>query len=189
MALIELTTERLILRTPTLADTEAVTAFANDPGVSWGGYGIPHPCADEDSEAWIRKGGKKLDAEEGYAFLLVRKEDGAVMGDVQLNRDPTHNNGDIGYIIGTEYRGNNYAFEAAAELLRFAFEDIELHRVYATCWARNEPSAHILEKLGFVREGVLREHALKWGRYEDDVYYGLLRREWLGQQKTKDTTR
>ena len=176
--MIELTTERLIMRTPTLDDVPAITAFANDPGASWGGYGIPHPCGDEDSEAWVRKGGKKLDAEEGYAFLLCRKEDGQVMGDVQLNRDSTHQIGDIGYIVGKAYRGHNYAFEAATELLRFAFEDIKLRRVYATCWARNEQSAHILEKLGFIREGVLREHALKWGKYEDDVYYGLLRREW-----------
>lgn len=177
--MIELQTERLILRTPTLADIEAVTAFANDPDCSWGGYGIPHPCSDEHSEAWIRKSGQKLDAEEGYAFLVCRKDDGAVMGDVQLNRDAMRNVGDIGYIIGKGHRGNGYAEEATHELLRFAFEDIELHRVYATCWARNERSAHILEKLGFIREGVLREHALKWGKYEDDVYYGMLRREWL----------
>ncbi len=176
--MITLETERLTLRTPTLADVEAITAFANDPECSWGGYGIPHPCSDEDSEAWVRKGGKKLDEEAGYAFLLVRKEDGAIIGDVQLNRDAPRNVGDIGYIVGKEHRGAGYAEEAARELLRFAFEDIELHRVYATCWRSNERSAHILEKLGFTREGVLREHALKWGKYEDDVYYGLLRREW-----------
>jgi len=177
--MIELHTERLLLRTPTLADAEDVRAFVDSPDCSWGGYGIIHPATVEEAEKWIRKCGAKLDAEEGYAFLLCRKDDGAVIGDVTLNRDATHNNGDIGYIVGETFRGSGYAFEAATELLRFAFESIELHRVTATCWARNERSAHILEKLGFVREGVLREHALKWGRYEDDAYYGMLRREWL----------
>jgi len=182
---ITLETERLLMRTPTLADAEAVCAFCDDPDCSWGGYGIPHPASLEQSQSWIRKCGEKLDEEACYAFLLVRKDDGAVVGDVTLNRDATRNVGDIGYILGEEFRGAGFAYEAAVELLRFAFESIELHRVYATCWGRNERSAHILEKLGFTREGVLREHALKWGRYEDDVYYGLLRREWEQQQREK----
>lgn len=177
--MIELTTERLILRTPTLADAEAVRAFADDAECSWGGYGIPHPYTLEKAQQWIRETGAALDEEKKYALLLVRKDNGAIVGDVMLNRDPTHNVGDIGYLVGKEHRGEGLAYEATVELLRFAFEDIELHRVYATCWASNERSAHILEKLGFIREGVLREQALKWGKYEDDVYYGMLRREWL----------
>jgi len=179
---ITLETERLVMRTPTLADAEAVRAFCDDPEASWGGYGIPHPYTLERAEKWIRETGAALDEEKKYALLLARKGDGAVVGDVQLNRDAAMNVGDIGYIVGREHRGAGYATEAAAELLRFAFEEVGLRRVYATCWARNERSARVLETLGFTREGVLREHALKWGRSEDDVYYGLLRREWEAQR-------
>ena len=175
--MIELQTERMILRTPTLADIESIRDYVDSADCSWGGYGIVHPATVEEAEKWVRKCGAKLDEEACYAFLLVRRDDGAIMGNVMLNRDAIRNVGDIGYIVGEKFRGHGYAFEAATELLRFAFEDIELHRVYATCWARNERSAHILEKLGFLREGVLREHALKWGKYEDDAYYGMLRRE------------
>lgn len=180
--MITLETNRLLMRTPTLDDAEAIRAFCDDPECSWGGYGIPQPYTLEHAQKWIRETGAALDEEKKYAFLLTCKDNDVIVGDVQLTRDPTHNVGDIGYIIGKEHRGAGYAEEAARELLRFAFEDIELHRVYATCWRSNERSAHILEKLGFTREGVLREHALKWGKYEDDVYYGLLRREWEEQR-------
>ncbi len=179
--MIELHTQRLLMRTPTLDDAEAIVAFCDDPESSWGGYGIPSPYTLEKAREWVTKTGADADEEKKYAFLLVRKDTSAIVGDVMLNRDPTHNIGDIGYIVGKDHRGHGFAFEAATELLRFAFESVGLHRVYATCWARNERSAHILEKLGFTREGVLREQALKWGQYEDDVYYGLLRREWVEQ--------
>jgi RimJ/RimL family protein N-acetyltransferase len=69
-------------------------------------------------------------------------------------------------------------FEATSTLLRFAFEQLSLHRVEADVDPRNEASIRLLEKLGFQREGYLRERWLVGEEINDTVFYGLLRREW-----------
>lgn len=175
---LEIRTERLILRSPTLADAEAICAFCDDPDISWSIVGVPTPYSPELAARWVREYGEGLDREEKYAFLICRAADGVVMGDTVLKRDQRDNRAELGYILGKNYRGQGYAYEAARAMVDFAFESLELHRLWATTFARNERSSKLLRKLGFRREGVLREHCLKWGRYEDDVLWGLLRRDW-----------
>jgi RimJ/RimL family protein N-acetyltransferase len=67
---------------------------------------------------------------------------------------------------------------ALPAVLAFAFGRLGLHRVFADTDPRNAPSIRALERLGFVREGVLREHYLVQGEPQDAVVYGLLRSEW-----------
>jgi hypothetical protein len=63
-------------------------------------------------------------------------------------------------------------------MLRFGFMDMGLHRICAMHFLRNPASGRVMERLGMTREGVLREHDMKWGRREDVVVYGILRDEW-----------
>ncbi|GAQ53144.1 putative ribosomal N-acetyltransferase YdaF [Streptomyces acidiscabies] len=64
-------------------------------------------------------------------------------------------------------------------MLRWAFDTLDLNRVQAEADTRNVASARVLEKLGFVREGTLREDCVVNGEVSDSWVYGLLRREWL----------
>jgi ribosomal-protein-alanine N-acetyltransferase len=75
-------------------------------------------------------------------------------------------------------RHRGYATEAARVLLRWAFGTLDLNRVQAQTDTRNLASARVLEKLGFVREGTLREDCVVNGEVSDSWVYGLLRREW-----------
>ncbi len=75
--------------------------------------------------------------------------------------------------IGTRRRGAN-----ARVLLRWAFDTLDLNRVQAETDTRNVASARVLEKLGFVREGTLREDCVVNGEVSDSWVYGLIRREW-----------
>jgi RimJ/RimL family protein N-acetyltransferase len=68
--------------------------------------------------------------------------------------------------------------EALRVLLRFSFSEMELHRIEADVDPRNEASIKLLERLGFHREGYLRERWLVNGEINDTVFFGLLRREW-----------
>jgi RimJ/RimL family protein N-acetyltransferase len=77
-----------------------------------------------------------------------------------------------------EHRGQGYGRDAMATALRFAFYELNLHRVCLTVFSYNEPAIALYERLGFVREGVYREHIERDGRRYDMVLYGLLRREW-----------
>jgi [ribosomal protein S5]-alanine N-acetyltransferase len=74
--------------------------------------------------------------------------------------------------------GRGYATEAAREAVRYAFADLDLHRVHAAHFRSNPASGRVMQKVGMSYEGTLREHHKKWGEYEDRVEYGLLARDW-----------
>jgi [ribosomal protein S5]-alanine N-acetyltransferase len=85
---------------------------------------------------------------------------------------------EIGYMLGERYHGRGYGRRAVALLVEKLFSETRLHRVYATVSVENASSIRLLERLGFTREGVMREHYLIQGRRVDEVIYGLLRPEW-----------
>ena len=85
---------------------------------------------------------------------------------------------EVGWHLHPDSWGHGYATEAAGALLRWAFETMDLNRVQAEVDTRNAASARVLEKLGFVREGTLREDCIVNGEVSDSWVYGLLRREW-----------
>jgi ribosomal-protein-alanine N-acetyltransferase len=85
---------------------------------------------------------------------------------------------EIGYMLGEEHHGRGHGTRAVALLVEKLFGETRLHRVYATVSVENDASIRLLERLGFTREGVMREHYLIQGRRVDEVIYGLLRPEW-----------
>ena len=74
--------------------------------------------------------------------------------------------------------GHGYATEAGCAVLQWAFDTLDLNRVQAETDTRNAASARVLEKLGFVREGTVREDCIVDGEVSDSWVYGLLRRQW-----------
>ncbi|MFE1464419.1 GNAT family N-acetyltransferase [Streptomyces nigra] len=120
-------------------------------------------------------------AEEGTGARVAidRASDGAFVGWCGLSGwNPDYRSASLGYVLGDAMWGHGYATEAAHALLRWAFEALDLNRVQAEADTRNAASARVLEKMGFVREGTLREDCVVNGDVSDSWVYGLLRREW-----------
>src|ERR1700722_18407857 len=120
-------------------------------------------------------------AQEGTGARLAvdRLSDGTFIGWGSLNRwNPDYRSASLGYCFADAAWGHGYATEAARSLLRWAFETLDLNRVQAETDTRNVASARVLEKLGFVREGTLREDCVVNGEVSDSWVYGLIRREW-----------
>jgi ribosomal-protein-alanine N-acetyltransferase len=84
----------------------------------------------------------------------------------------------MGYWLGVPYWGQGYATEAGGEVLRYGFEDLKLHRIFASHFEHNPTSGKVLCKLGMHHEGCQRKHILKWNRFVDSELYGILREEW-----------
>ena len=78
----------------------------------------------------------------------------------------------MGYWIGKPYWNQGFGTEAALAILRYAFEQLGLNRVYAAHFRRNPASGRIMQKIGMTYEGRLRQHVKKWGDFEDMEYYG-----------------
>lgn len=116
--------------------------------------------------------------EDDCRFLACR--DGSPVGDIMLyGIDWKSRSGALGYAIHPDEAGQGYATEASDLCLRHAFTGMGLHRIHAKVVAGNEASMRVLEKLGFEREGILREdHYNQYGDYEDWHLFGLLESEW-----------
>ena len=120
-------------------------------------------------------------AEEGTGVRLAvcRVSDGAFIGWCSLTRwNPDYRSASLGYCFDNAAWGHGYATEAARVLLGWAYEILDLNRVQAETDTRNLASARVLEKLGFVREGTLREDCVVDGEVSDSWVFGLIRREW-----------
>jgi [ribosomal protein S5]-alanine N-acetyltransferase len=101
-------------------------------------------------------------AQEGTGTRLAvdRASDGTFIGWCSLNRwNPDYRSASLGYCFAEAAWGHGYATEAARVLLQWAFGTLDLNRVQAQTDTRNVASARVLEKLGFVREGMLRKTA------------------------------
>ncbi len=86
---------------------------------------------------------------------------------------------ELGYALGRPFWGSGYMHEALVALITYAFGPLYLNRLEADIDPRNLASAKTLERLGFQKEGLLRERWIVRGEVSDTGFYGLLRRDWL----------
>lgn len=109
--------------------------------------------------------------------------DGALCGAIRLRDiDPDDRKAKIGYFIGSEFAGRGIVSCAVRTVLRYCFGTMQLNRVELRCAATNERSMRVAERLGFTREGVLREDECLNGVFVDQLVYGLLRSEFRSER-------
>ncbi|QNS04577.1 GNAT family N-acetyltransferase [Streptomyces xanthii] len=177
----ELHTARLRLRPFTEADATALFALHSNAHVLryWDSPPWTDPARAERFVAVCRR----IEEEgSGARVAIERAADGAFVGWCGLVEwNPDFRSASLGYCLGEEMWGQGYATEAAHALLRWAFDTLDLNRVQAETDTRNVASARVLEKVGFVREGTLREDCVVNGVVSDSWVFGLLRREWREQ--------
>jgi RimJ/RimL family protein N-acetyltransferase len=177
-----LRTDRLRLRP--VADDDAVDLFAMHSSARVLRYWDAPPWTDRERARRFIAASRQL-AEDGTGTRLAvdRAHDGTFLGWCSLSRwDPVHRSASLGYCYDETAWGHGYGTEAARALLGWAFDTLDLNRVQAETDTRNVASARLLEKLGFLREGTLREDCVVDGEVSDSWVYGLLRREWDPQR-------
>jgi [ribosomal protein S5]-alanine N-acetyltransferase len=171
-------TARLRLRPFTGADADALYALQSNAYVLR--YWDSPPWTERDSaERFIAACGRMADEGTGARLAIDRISDNAFIGWCTLNQwNPVFRSASMGYCLDDAAWGHGYATEAGRAMLTWAFNALDLNRVQAETDTRNEASAHVLEKLGFLREGTLREDCIVNGEVSDSWVYGLIRREW-----------
>lgn len=114
-----------------------------------------------------------------FQWGIERVDGNAIVGTCTLaSIDFVNRRAEVGFALARRYWGLGYVSEALPEILRFGFGEMALHRISADTDPRNHRSIRSLERLGFRREGLLREHYLVHGEPQDAVVYGLLRSDW-----------
>lgn len=172
-----LETERLVLRPLAPEDAAAVRALGGDRRVAETTL-LPHPFGEEEARRWVEGRLEWAARGKSRSFSVLLKEDGALVGHAGLLLDWDNEKAGLHYWMGVPYWGRGYATEAARELVRHAFEDLGLGRVYAEHVARNPASGRVLQKVGMSYEGCRRRDFKKWDRFEDMALYGVLAEEW-----------
>lgn len=90
------------------------------------------------------------------------------------NIDRDHHRGEVGYMIMPQYHMQGYMMEAIAEVIRYGFEDLNLHSLEGQVTPKNIPSIKILERNGFVREAYFKENYYWQGNFIDTAVYSLI---------------
>jgi RimJ/RimL family protein N-acetyltransferase len=177
-----LRTPRLRLRAPVPADTDALFALRSDPVVQR--YGSHPPWTDRQAAVdWIARTTRALASGEHAQFAITRHGDDVLIGSCTLyGIDAQSRRAELGYALSPAEWGRGYANEAVTALLDWGFDALALHRVEADIDPRNTPSARALERLGFTREGHLRERWIVGGEICDSWIYGLLATEWKARR-------
>jgi RimJ/RimL family protein N-acetyltransferase len=139
---------------------------------------IAHPYAEQDARAFFA-----LAQESDKIWLAITlRSDGRMIGGIGLRVDQQQSHAELGYWLAVEYWGQGYATEASREMLRYGFEDLDMHRIFASHFKHNPASGRILKKLGMRYEGCQREHLRKWDQWVDSELYGILRQEWKANE-------
>ena len=187
----QLETPRLILRDIREDDFAAIHSWAgNIDNVTYMAFG---PNDEAATRAWIADALKW--AQENprieFDFAITLKSDGRVIGTGGISREkawhvPRFIAGNMGWILHMDHWKRGYCTEFAAALLRFGFEELDLHRIHVTCDAENYGSYRVMERNGMRREAVLREKILaRDGTWHDQYEYAILRGEWAANVNAK----
>jgi len=173
-----LETTRLRLRPYSEADIAELLPLIGTREVAATTLRIAHPYTEQDARDFL----KMIQDPDRIWLAIVLRDDGRQVGGAGLTIDQRHQHAELGYWLGAPDWGQGYATEAARELLRYGFEDLGLHRIFASHFGHNPASGRILAKLGMSYEGCQREHLLKWDQFVDSELYGILRQEWKMRQ-------
>ena len=178
-----LASSRLILRELAIEDWPAVHDYASRAEVCryqpWG------PNTPDESRAFVEAAvtSSVASPRARYALALTLATTGRLIGVGELNvRSVSFRTGEIGYIVHPDLWGQGYATEAAAALLRFGFDELGLHRIYATCDPRNVASGRVLQKCGMAHEGRRRHDMLLCDGWRDSDLYAILEGEWRARR-------
>ncbi|MEU3053635.1 GNAT family N-acetyltransferase [Streptomyces griseus] len=174
----ELHTERLRLRPFTDADAEPLYALQSNAHVLR--YWDSPPWTDPSRAQRFFATCRRIEEEGSGARVAVeRVSDGSFLGWCGLTGfNPDFRSASLCYVFDSAAWGSGYATETAHAVLRWAYDTLDLNRVQAETDTRNAASARVLEKLGFVHEGTLREDCVVNGDVSDSWVFGLLRRDW-----------
>lgn len=135
---------------------------------------FPHPYTEKGAALYI----DWVLAKQEYLSFAI-EVDGQAVGGVSLRpgEDVERIGAEIGYWLGESYWGRGVMTDTVRLVTDYAFRELGLERVFAVPFTTNEASCRVLEKVGYVREGMMRRSAIKDGQVLDQFIYAKVRAE------------
>lgn len=173
----QLETERLLLRELQDSDFEAIHAYASSlENVQYMTFG---PNSEEQTKDFLGKSIAKYseDPMKDYVFAITIKGTDKVIGSGGISLENEYE-ASLGWILCRNDWKKGYGAEFAKELIRFGFEELKCHRIYATCIADNYGSYRVMERNNMRREAHFMRNRKHRGEWSDEFIYAILEDEW-----------
>ena len=174
-------TERLLLRSPTVADAPRISELIGSWDIARWLVRVPFPYRVNHAVAWVERSHQERAAAMGWPFIMIRLEDQAIVGSMDLSLEPDRVTGALGYWVGEPYWGHGYATEAARAVIDFAFDSLSLEMMSASALPDNARSIRVLEKAGMSYVDSRPEETIERGRVDTD-FFALDRATWLASR-------
>jgi len=175
---IELITKRLHLRKFEVSDSKYIVKLLKNKEVPATTLNLPYPCSIDQANQIISEYKNAEKNGEALRWVITVKDTNEFIGGIRLVPNKIFNSAELGFWLGKAFWQHGYAFEAAAEVIEFAFNTLAINRLEAHAMVENTPSIRLLEKLGFSKEGLHPELVIKWGNYKDVVTFGFLKKNY-----------
>jgi ribosomal-protein-alanine N-acetyltransferase len=177
-----LRTKRLIVRLARPADAEAIAAFYAADQTHQRPYSPIHEAMFDPMfwRDWIEQARIEFDAGRSCKTSLFELDDRTVIGSANLTNivRGLFQACYLGYVIAGSHEGRGLMFEALEALVGYAFDELNLHRIMANYQPGNTRSQAVLERLGFVTEGLARKYLFIDGGWRDHVLTSLTNEAW-----------
>jgi len=167
-------TQRLIIRQFELQDWGTVHSYTGDATV------MTYIEEGQMSETQTKQFVEKNSSNQAEAFPVLLKSQDQLIGHMIFHPWFGPLTYEIGWVFHPIYQGKGYATEAAKALLRYCFENLQAHRIIATCQPENPASYRVMEKIGMNREGHFRKCNYRGKNiWWDEYFYAILDEEWI----------
>ncbi len=160
------------LRPPENRDIPAMVQNANNPKIAGNlRDSFPYPYTESDAEFFI-----KMATSGTIVNRFVIEKNGIYVGNIGIHPqdDIYRKTAEIGYFIGEDFWGQGIATEAVKLAVDYGFRQMELYRIFAGVFSYNKASSRVLEKAGFVFEGIARNAVVKNDKVYDELRYAIL---------------
>ena len=159
------------------SDKPALVEHLNDRDIYDRTFRIPFPYTEADAEAFLARVAKATDQHGQPAHFAIRTGDDALIGGCGLNdfEIGKSHRAEVGYWLAKPFWGRGIMTAVVQRVCQHAFEEFGLVKIIAHVVTHNPASARVLEKCGFVQEGLLRRHFVKDGKFIDVKLFALLK--------------
>ena len=178
----KLTGNRIFLRPPKRRDAlkwQKLRMASKSFLVPWEPSWDASSCSRRAFIRYLRNSNYLANMDRAYSFLIFKNEDKTLLGGINLGnvRRGVSQSASLGYWIGEVHSRNGYMKESLKILIPSLFVDLRLNRIEAATLEENVASRNLLKKLGFKKEGLLRNYLKINGVWRDHVLYGLLKKD------------
>ncbi len=182
----EIETDRLILRRLQYSDTQDIFDYARYPEVSKHLIWEAHET-EMDTLEFLNFVMEKYNKNQPAPWGISLKEESRIIGTIgYLDWDKKNYKAELGYVLHCYYWKKGYMTEALQRVVDFGFNKMYLNRIEARTVPENIPSQKLLEKVGFKKEGLLREQMIVKNRFKDFHMYSIIKKEYMeGEENDK----